>query len=393
MKKLVALSLILSLSMANFVYAYGKSSSGFIDVGSTHWAYKTINGLTGKGIIKGYSDNTFKPSGNITTAEFLKIVASLDGKEIEKTGNHWASGYIDYAKKEGYFPDGMFQEESYDIPITREKMAVVMAIVADKKDSEAENAKITQENREKLETAVKDWSSICNDCKSNVSKAMLKGIIGGYPDSSFKPLNTATRAEASTMIVRLMNPSERIKKEYEPLNEKAEKINKNERFYFYYNQLTADEKAIYSLIDKNIRDFKSNIPFGKSIGKESLSKIVQAYERDNPEIYWIYDFEYYQTDDGKGITEIMLKVPSDAKSVLARISNEADYILEKKPKNSDFYDTVKYIYEAVINRVEYVSDAPNNQDIRSAILQKQAVCTGYAKMFEYLCIKAGIPAT
>ena len=208
MKKLVVLSLIASLALTNFVYA-DKPADKFTDVGVTHWAYNTINELAGKGIITGYPDSTFKPSGTITTAEFLKIVASLDGKEIEKTGNHWASGYIDYAKGKGYFPDGMFSEADFDKPITREKMAVVMAIVADKKDSEAENAKVTAENKKKLETAVKDYSSICNYCKENISKAMLKGIISGYPDGTFKPQNTATRAEASSMILRLINPSDR----------------------------------------------------------------------------------------------------------------------------------------------------------------------------------------
>lgn len=208
MKKLVVLSLIASLALTSFVYA-DKPADKFTDVGVTHWAYNTINELAGKGIITGYPDSTFKPSGTITTAEFLKIVASLDGKEIEKTGNHWASGYIDYAKEKGYFPDGMFSEADFDKPITREKMAVVMAIVAGKKDSEAENAKVTAENQKKLETAVKDYSSICNYCKDNISKAMLKGIISGYPDGTFKPQNTANRAEASSMILRLINPSDR----------------------------------------------------------------------------------------------------------------------------------------------------------------------------------------
>ncbi len=209
MKKLVVGALVMSLAMASCAYA-DKPADKFTDVGVMHWAYNTINELTDKGIIKGYPDSTFKPSGTITTAEFLKIIASLDGKDIAKTGNHWASGYIDYAKEKGYFPDGMFTKESYDMPITREKMAVVMATVADKKDNETENAKVTAENKKKLETAVNDWKSICNYCKDNISKAMLKGIITGYPDSTFKPQNTATRAEASSMILRLMNSAERI---------------------------------------------------------------------------------------------------------------------------------------------------------------------------------------
>ncbi|MDD4516339.1 S-layer homology domain-containing protein [Massilibacteroides sp.] len=51
----------------------------FIDVPETHWAYSAIQEFVSKGIIKGYSDDTFKPDAPITRAEVAAILARLRG--------------------------------------------------------------------------------------------------------------------------------------------------------------------------------------------------------------------------------------------------------------------------------------------------------------------------
>lgn len=48
---IMALAIISSISIA----------FAFSDLSSDHWAYEPIQKMTGKGIISGYSDGTFKP--------------------------------------------------------------------------------------------------------------------------------------------------------------------------------------------------------------------------------------------------------------------------------------------------------------------------------------------
>ncbi|TAH60321.1 MAG: S-layer homology domain-containing protein [Gottschalkiaceae bacterium] len=57
---------------------------------------------------------------------------------------------------------------------------------------------------------ITDYNTINDKDNEYVLKAYVKGIITGYTDGTFKPNNSVTRAEASTMLVRLLEPSKRI---------------------------------------------------------------------------------------------------------------------------------------------------------------------------------------
>ena len=53
----------------------------------------------------------------------------------------------------------------------------------------------------------------------------------------------------------------------------------------------------------------------------------------------------------------------------------------------------KYIYEYLVNNVQYVEEAPDNQNIYSALVGKATVCAGYAKANQYLLNRMGIYCT
>lgn len=57
---------------------------------------------------------------------------------------------------------------------------------------------------------------------------------------------------------------------------------------------------------------------------------------------------------------------------------------------SDEYEKIKYIYTYLIDNVDYDLDAPDNQNIYSALVGKRSVCAGYAKSCQYLLQQLGI---
>lgn len=73
MKKFkVIIFLVLIISVCSIAYInYAKE---FSDLPQTHWAYKYISELSDRGVINGYEDGSYKPSGTITRAEFLKLI-------------------------------------------------------------------------------------------------------------------------------------------------------------------------------------------------------------------------------------------------------------------------------------------------------------------------------
>jgi hypothetical protein len=54
-----------------------QSGIGFKDISPTHWAYQYILTLKAKGIINGYSDNTFQPESPLSRSEALKLISAL----------------------------------------------------------------------------------------------------------------------------------------------------------------------------------------------------------------------------------------------------------------------------------------------------------------------------
>ena len=66
---------MMSLSCsANAIVDYSDIPQGF-------WAYAQIDYLTQEGLIGGYEDNTFRPSKNITRAEYAAMIIKAIGQE------------------------------------------------------------------------------------------------------------------------------------------------------------------------------------------------------------------------------------------------------------------------------------------------------------------------
>ena len=53
----------------------------FTDLDESHWAYDEILALTHSGLIEGYPDKTYKPENNITRAEVMTVINKLLGRK------------------------------------------------------------------------------------------------------------------------------------------------------------------------------------------------------------------------------------------------------------------------------------------------------------------------
>lgn len=173
-----------------------KLACKLVDI-SGHWAAADINKLVTSGAITGYSNGSFKPDQNITRAEFVKILVKAlkletkSGKLFTDTENHWAMDYISTAYTSGIisgYNDTTFGPDDF---ITREQVAVMIV-------KAAKLAEVSED------TSFTDNSAITNWARSSVAVAKKNGIIKGYSDNSFRPLDKATKAEAVTMVVKAM---------------------------------------------------------------------------------------------------------------------------------------------------------------------------------------------
>lgn len=158
------------------------------------WAEQPIIGLVNTGALSGYPDGTFRPNNTITRAEFVSILIRAlniegdSGKEFVDMRNHWARNAVTLAAGKGIIPS----DKSHfgpNIAITREEMAY-MIVKAKNYSSRSSNLKFKDEYQ------ISSWA------KNEVRLAVQNEIIFGYNDGTFRPKQTATRAEAAAMIYR-----------------------------------------------------------------------------------------------------------------------------------------------------------------------------------------------
>ena len=113
MKKLLALVLALVMTLSLAVSA----NAAFTDADKINESYaEAANVLTGMGVLKGYTDGSFKPEGAITRAEVAAVVYRIYtadvtdknvglytgyGKFNDLAGANWAKGYIGYCANAG----------------------------------------------------------------------------------------------------------------------------------------------------------------------------------------------------------------------------------------------------------------------------------------------------
>lgn len=227
MKKILILVLVFVFSMSvaycssgdvdiNEIYKLAAKLSGssetpetkvvnFSDVPETHWAYKYISKLAGSGVINGYEDGTFKPSNNISRAEFYKLMTSTNpfftfaiNAEREKVQySAWYEPYTFYAYKNGFMTD-MFGYGDLTEKITRKEMVVSLGRFASKSDK-FQNLELQQNNFPDITNV-----GISDEEMKYVDYSFTYGLVKGYEDNSFLPENNLTRAEAATIVYRFM---------------------------------------------------------------------------------------------------------------------------------------------------------------------------------------------
>ena len=189
---------------ASSVYA----AANFSDLPETHWAFRSVSTLVERGGITGCPDGTFNPSGTITIAEFIKIAVGSTLGDAEPSNSHWASGYFDKAIEANILESSELIQPDWDKAITRQQIAVIISRILDIVLGEY----IAVPDRDEIIEKITDFNAVCPACRDSVIKVYSAGIITGYDDGNFNGGNTATRAEASTMIVRMLDTSFRVVK-------------------------------------------------------------------------------------------------------------------------------------------------------------------------------------
>ena len=197
-----------------------------------HWAQKEVEAAVASGWVDGYPDGSFKPEKSITRAEFTKMLldaihltpdsetvawmkahAKMEdiwGNPTEYTpklydmSGHWltSQGWLDAA-----LYSGMVVPDDYNGKNFRPEKAIAryeIALMTDRALGLVYPASQPVEG----ELPFTDKEEILDWMKGYVNESVKAGVLKGYPDGSFQPNKTSTRAEAVVMIQRMLEEME-----------------------------------------------------------------------------------------------------------------------------------------------------------------------------------------
>lgn len=396
------------LSAVTLISCSSALAADYSDVNQSAWYASYVNKISELNAFSGYEDGTFRPDNQITQEEFIKTVVCLICGELNESNaptvkntwnskwSSWAIPYLDKAFELGLITEQDTMFKLVGIPCNRGEMAKVITRAVEylKEDSVADTSTYI--------TKLKDYNRMKEEYKPYVLQAYAKGILSGYDDGTFRDDGLLTRAEASSVLVRLID--------------KKERVNSDETLYDYFGRkvtwtepLRTDVPEQYqvSISDHEVisqASYDRAMANGGSISKYELNRskammfedlVLQSIKYDGDTItltvpdylpesqrwaieiaYWDIDKDYdftmmkshyidksgiYEFKDIKVLEQISIKVlPLNSNSFTSGIfiDNGANLSLERLDKPEVSFNNIRTNFEWVQGQgyKDYIKD-------------------------------------
>ena len=193
----------------------GAALKSFKDVPSGHWAYTPIMKMVAQGLFAGTTTpdangvGTFSPDSPMTRAQFVTVVTRyLYGADLKaiaedhKDTGVWYSANYEVAVDHGLITESEFAMNDMNKAMTRQEMAMVLVRAADELGQQPEQ--LISPLR------IADYNTIGSYYKDYVQECYSMGMICGTDSKgTFAPMGTLTRAQAATVLYRLVAPETR----------------------------------------------------------------------------------------------------------------------------------------------------------------------------------------
>lgn len=194
--------LIVFLSLL-FVTGFTLSPSAKAEDITSHWAYEPMSHLIAKDILKGDAAGNYSPNANVTRAEFATfLVRTLDLQDISATvsfkdvaADAWYYNPVKIASYYGLIKGDKLGNFNPLQTINRQEMAVMIKRSLDYLSIDVATKPIAFADNSKIAT----WAII------DIQQVTSLGLIVGKTGNNFAPQALTTRAEAATVIYRLLH--------------------------------------------------------------------------------------------------------------------------------------------------------------------------------------------
>lgn len=164
-------------------------------------------------------------------------------------------------------------------------------------------------------------------------------------------------------------------------------------FYPYYAMLDTKGQHLYRQIFANANAFNGAFVPVEAVPVSEIKNVIMAVYNDHPELFWLNTAFVCKYDKNKICAELELEfniTQEDFPETSAQFYNTVNTLLSQVQNLSD-YEKEKRVHDLLIDMIEYDKGADMNQSAYSALVEGKSVCAGYARAYQYLMQRLGIP--
>ena len=201
---------------------------------------------------------------------------------------------------------------------------------------------------------------------------------------------------------------------YEPITENAEEVEETEdgeyvsdlgygetgdgflfdsTFYPYYHMLDEKGQHLYRQICANADAMNAAFEPIETVTVSEIKNVLMAVYNDHPELFWLNTIFTCKYDKNKICVELTLdfNMTEDERIRSYRNFYNMTNSILSEVENLGTYERERRLHDILIQRIEYDGGADMNQSAYSALVEGKSVCAGYARAYQYLMQRLGIP--
>ncbi|MEI7884148.1 MAG: S-layer homology domain-containing protein [Clostridia bacterium] len=382
----ITILIVLVLSMlVNNLFAIN-----FSDISANAWYGADILKLKDQGLITGYPDGTFRPASNVSKIEALKMILNAAGVVINPNSqsSYWGQEIIDTASSLGIIDATNFAK---DQKITRIEFAGILVKAL------------------KIAGNLVNTSAFVDTNNKDANNLYQEGLINGVLKGAllyFNPIQEITRAELSTVMVRVYSYAANLKSgniTLKPILTVAEKyVTKNPSTIIDFEKILVFMASTDTL--------QMEIPYANT----AFSTVSTIYANKASEamnnVFAKYP-EYFSFTNG---IKINISGSNQKSTMTIRLTNDQFSSAKIKAMRSSFFletantlnlliknnkitssmtekEKARVIYEWVALNTAYDTKlAAESFTGYGQMLKKLAVCQGYTATYNLMCKMLGI---
>ena len=160
---------------------------------------------------------------------------------------------------------------------------------------------------------------------------------------------------------------------------------------YYYRKLRDEEQVLYRQLFRGVRRCEAVIEVDET-DSDTIGKVYQFLLYDRPELFWctgemtITSYVFHAE-----LEPVYSRTGASLEKRQKRLDHAVERCLSGITTDATDYQRVKYVFEYLVNSVDYDRTAKNNQTLYSALVRGESVCAGYSRAAQYLVQKLEIP--